>query len=174
MRRAQKEDVVARLRDEFGQAKSIILTSHAGIKVNEVNTLRSDFRAQGVTYTVIKNSLAKLAVAGTDIEILGDSFSGTTAVAYSFDDAVSPAKIASAYAEKNDKFVLKGGFLDGTVLDADGVDQLAKMPSKDELRAKLLRTFIAGPTNFVRLLNAVPTQMLHLLNARKKDIDEAA
>lgn len=174
MRRAEKEDVVARLRDEFGQAKSIILTSHAGIKVNEVNELRSSFRAEGVTYHVIKNSLAKLAVADTDFDVLADSFSGVTAVAYSFEDAVSPAKIASKYAEKNDKFVLKGGYLDGTVLDADGVDQLAKMPTKDELRATLLRTFIAGPTQFVRLLNAVPSQMLYLLNARKKDIDEAA
>lgn len=174
MRRAQKEDVVAKLRDEFGQAKSIILTSHAGIKVNEVNELRSKFRAEGVTYSVVKNTLAKRALEGTDMEVLADSFFGTTAIAYSYEDAVSPAKIASEYADKNDKFVLKGGYLDGTVLDADGVDQLAKMPTKDELRATLLRTFIAGPTNFVRLLNAVPTQMLHLLNARKKDIDEAA
>lgn len=174
MRRAQKEDVVALLRDEFGQAKSIILTSHAGINVNEVNELRSDFRAAGVTYHVIKNTLAKLAVAGTDLEVLADSFSGTTAVAYSYDDAVSPAKIASEFAGENDNFVLKGGYLDGKVLDVDGVDQLAKMPTKDELRATLLRTMLAGPTDFVRLLNAVPSQMLHVLNARKKDIDEAA
>lgn len=174
MRRAEKEEVVARLRDEFGQAKSIILTSHAGINVNEVNELRSSFRAEGVAYHLVKNSLAKLAVADTEHDVLTDSFSGVTAVAYSFEDAVSPAKIASEYADKNDKFVLKGGYLDGAVLGVDEVDQLAKMPTKDELRATLLRTFIAGPTQFVRLLNAVPSQMLHLLNARKKDIDEAA
>jgi large subunit ribosomal protein L10 len=162
------------MRDEFGQAKSIVMTSHAGISVNEVNKLRSEFRAQGVTYHVIKNTLAKLAVAGTDLEPLADSFTGPTAVAYSFEDAVSPAKVASDYADENDKFVLKGGFLDGKVLSIAEVDQLAKMPSKDELRAKLLRTFIAGPTNFVRLLNAVPTQFLQVLNARKSDIEDAA
>lgn len=174
MRRAQKEELVELMRDEFGQAKSIVMTSHVGIPVNEVNKLRSEFRAQGVTYRVVKNTLAKLAVAGTELETLADSFTGPTAVAYSLEDAVSPAKVASDYADKNDKFVVKGGFLNGEVLSIEEVDQLAKMPSKDELRAKLLRTFIAGPTNFVRLLNAVPRELLLVLSARKNDLDDAA
>lgn len=174
MRRAQKEEMVELLRDEFGQAKSIIMASHVGISVNEVNKLRSEFRAQGVTYRVIKNTLARLALRGSDMESLADSFVGETALAYSFEDAVVPAKVASDYAAKNDKFVIKGGYLDGTLLGVDQVDQLAKMPSKDELRAKLLRTFIAGPTNFVRLLNAVPQQFLLVLQARKDDLDKAA
>ncbi len=174
MRRAQKEALVEKMRDEFGQAKSIIMASHVGLDVNTVNELRSEFRANGVHYHVVKNTLAKLAVAGTDLEILADSFRGPTAVAYSFEDAVAPAKVVSDFADDHDQYEVKGGFLDGSVLDVEGVDRLAKMPTKDELRAKLLRTFIAAPTNFVRLLNAAPIKFMNVLNARKDSLDEAA
>lgn len=174
MNRAQKEQLVEQMRDEFGQAKSIIMTSHVGLDVNTVNELRSEFRAQGVHYHVVKNTLAKLAVTDTDLDIMTESFRGPTAVAYSFEDAVSPAKVAADFADEHDEFVIKGGYLDGKMMDEAGVDQLAKMPTKDELRAKLLRTFVAGPTNFVRLLNAAPQQFLNVLNARKDDLGEAA
>lgn len=173
MRRAQKEELVEKMRDEFGQAKSIIMTSHVGLDVNTVNELRSDFRANGVHYHVVKNTLAKLAVAGTDLEIMADSFRGPTAVAYSFEDAVAPAKVISDFADDHDAYEIKGGYLDGKMIDVAGVDQLAKMPTKDELRAKLLRTFIAAPTNLVRLLNAAPQKFLNVLNARKDDLDAA-
>ena len=174
MNRAQKEQLVEKMRDEFGQAKSIIMANHAGIGVNTVNELRSEFRANGVHYHVIKNTLAKLAVADSDLADLAEAFRGPTAVAYSFEDAVAPAKVLSEFAEDHEEIEVKGGFLDGKMIDTAGVEQLAKMPTKDELRAKLLRTFTAAPTNFVQLLNAAPKKFFNVLNARKDDLDEAA
>jgi large subunit ribosomal protein L10 len=172
--RARKEELVEKMRVDFGQAKSIIMTSHVGIDVNTINELRSEFRANDVHYHVIKNTLAKLAVADTDLSILADAFTGPTAVAYSFEDAVAPAKVIRDFADDHDKFEIKGGFLDGKLIDVSEVDRLAKMPTKDELRAKLLRTFIAAPTDLARLLNAVPQNFLNVLNARKDDMGEAA
>jgi large subunit ribosomal protein L10 len=171
--RAQKEALVEKMRDELGQARSIIMTSHVGLGVNTVNELRSEFRANGVEYHVVKNTLAKLAVADTDLDIMTDSFRGPTAVAYSFEDAVAPAKVISDFADEHDEFEVKGGYLDGKMIDVDGVQQLAKMPTKDELRAKLLRTFNAAPTDFVRLLSAAPKKFLNVLNARGDDLEAA-
>lgn len=174
MFRAEKEALVQKMRDEFGQAKSIIMTNHAGIGVNTVNELRSEFRANGVHYHVVKNTLAKLAVKDTDLEIMADAFRGPTAVAYSFEDAVAPAKVISDFADDHEAFELKGGYLDGKMIDVASVEALAKMPTKDELRAKLLRTFNAAPTNFVRLLNAAPKNFLNVLKARGDDLEAAA
>lgn len=174
MNRAEKEQVVEALRNDFGKAKSIIMTNHAGIDVNTINELRSEFRKNDVEYHVIKNTLARLAVQGTDLEELADHFRGPTAVAYSFEDAVAPAKVVVDFADDHDAYELKGGFLNGSVIEAEQVQQLAKMPSKDELRAKLLNVFIAGPTKFVRLLTAGPKKFINVLNARKDDLDEAA
>lgn len=174
MNRAQKEQLVEKMRDDFGQAKSIILATHVGIDVNTVNELRSELRANGVHYHVVKNTLAKIAVSDTDLDVMTDSFRGPTAVAYSFEDAVAPAKVLADFADDHDKLVLKGGYLDGKMIDEAGVEQLAKMPTKDELRAKLLRVFNAAPTKFVQLLTAAPKKFINVLNARKDDIEGAA
>ena len=174
MNRAQKEQLVEKMRDDLVQAKSIIMTCHMGIDVNTVNDLRSDFRANGVHYHVIKNTLAKIAVRDTELENMADAFTGPTALAYSFEDAVAPAKVIADFADDHDAFEVKGGYLDGKLIDVEGVTQLAKMPTKDELRAKLLRTFNAAPTNFVRLLNAAPKNFLNVLKARGDDLESAA
>lgn len=174
MNRAQKEQVVALLREELGQAQSVIMTSHVGIDVNTVNELRSEFRKNGVRYQVIKNTLARLAVKDTDLEVLAEHFRGPTALAYSYDDAVAPAKVIADFADDHDAYVIKGGYLAGKIIGIEDVQALAKMPTKDELRAKLLQVFNAAPTQFVRLLNAAPTQFLNVLNARKNDVEGAA
>ena len=174
MNRAEKEQLVEKLRNDFGKAKSIIMTNHAGIDVTSVNELRSEFRAACVEYHVIKNTLARLAVQDTDLEVLADHFRGPTAVAYSFEDAVAPAKVAVDFAEDNETYELKGGFLNGSIIENDKVKALSEMPSKDELRGKLLNVFQAAPTKFVRLLNAAPKNFINVLNARKNDIEDAA
>ena len=174
MNRAEKEQVVEKLRTDFGKAKSIIMTSHVGIDVNTINELRSEFRANGVEYHVIKNTLARLAVQDTDLEVLADQFRGPTAVAYSFEDAVAPAKVAVDFAEEHEVYELKGGYLNGAIIENEDVKSLAEMPSKDELRVKLLNVFQAAPTKFVRLLSAAPKNFINVLNARKNDMEDAA
>jgi len=169
--RSQKEQVVADLRAGLEGARSVVLTSHTGIEVNVVNELRAEFRKAGVHYQVVKNTLARLAVQGTEFEELADHFKGPTAVAFSQEDAPAPAKIAKKFAKDHDEYVIKGGFLPGEgMLDEAAVNQLSEMLSKDELLAKLLGVFKAGPQKFVRTLNAAPTKFVNVLSARKDDI----
>lgn len=174
MNRAQKEEEIASIRSDLETAKSVVLGSHTGIDVNTVNELRASFRANNVTYRVVKNTLAKLALKDTDYEAISEMFTGPTAIAFSVEDAVSPAKVIKDFAKEHKKFEVRGGFLDGKVLDAAGVDALADMPTKDEMRAKVLSLFQAVPTKFVRTLNAAPTEFLQILTARKQDLEESA
>ncbi len=173
MNRAQKEEMVASIRSGLENAKSVILASHTGIDVNTVNELRAEFRANDVEYRVVKNTLAKLAIRDTEMETIAELFKGPTAIAYSEEDAVSPAKVIKEFAKEFDEYEVRGGYLDGKALDAEGVEQLAEMPTKDEMRAKVLRLFEAVPTKFVRLLNAAPSDFVQVLNARKRDLEES-
>ena len=174
MNRAQKEAEVASIRSDLENAKSVILANHTGIDVNTVNALRAEFRANNVKYRVVKNTLAKIAIQDTDLAEIADMFKGPTAIAYSEEDAVSPAKVIKEFAKDNDEYEVRGGFLDGSTLDIDGVNQLAEMPSKDEMRARVLSLFEAVPSKFLRVLNAAPNDFVQVLQARKRDLDESA
>lgn len=170
MLRSRKHEMVEHFRTEFAAAKSLILTSYQGIDVNTINELRAEFRKNGVEFHVVKNTLARLAIKGTDIEEITDLFSGPVAVAYSHEDAVSPATVIRKFAKDNKKFEVRGGWLDGTRLDEAAINKLADMPTKPELQAKVLMLFNAVPTKFVRTLNAAPQQFVQVLNARKESL----
>ena len=145
-----------------------MLTSYQGIEVNVMNELRSEFRKQGVEYHTIKNTLARLAVKGTDMEPLAEHFTGPVAIAYSPEDAISPAKVIKDFAKDHkEKFVVKGAFLDGQMLDEAGVQALANLPTKDELRVQFLLTLTAGPTQFIRTLSAGPQALLMVFQAKQ-------
>lgn len=166
MNRTEKEQFVADLRAELLDAKSVILACHQGIEVNKINELRSEFRKQNVTYRVVKNTLARIAVSGTDMEGLHEHFVGPIAIAYSTEDAVAPAKVMKAFAKDVDAYQVRAGYMDGTVFDESGVKRLADMPSKDELRAKFLGVLQGVPSKFLRTLNAAPQQFLMVLKAK--------
>ena len=174
MNRTQKEQQIAELREGLEAARAVVVTSHMGIDVNTINDLRAEFRNAGVRYHVVKNTLAKLAVEGTEYAPLADLLTGPSALAYSAEDAPAPAKIIKKFAKDNDKFEIKGGFLPGSgLLDVKGVEQLADMLSKEELQAKLLGVFLAVPTKFVGTLAAAPRKFVNVLNARKKELEAA-
>ncbi len=99
-------------------------------------------------------------------------FVGPTAIAYSFEDPAAPAKIATKVAKGEEKFVIKGGYVDGKALDAKGVEALSKLPTKDELRSSFLALLVAAPQNFLALLQAAPQQMLGVLAAREQQLGE--
>jgi len=166
MERTKKEEFVAELREELAGAKSVVLAHYQGMDANMTAEMRADFRKEGVTYRVIKNTLAKLAVKDTEQEVLTDLFVGPTAIAYSTEDAVSPAKLFKKYSKASDHFTIRGGFLEGNLLDEQAVDQLASMPSKEELQAKFLGLLQAVPSKFLRTLNAGPQQFLMVLKAK--------
>lgn len=168
MNAQQKADVVAELKDTLSKVASVVVADYRGLTVEQVNGLRKEIRKSECTYRVVKNTLFRRAIAGTEMEGLTEMFVGPTAIAYSFEDPVAPAKILDKYSESLKKLGLKGGYLEGQVLDETGIKSLAKMPGKDELRAKLLATFQAPAQGFVRLLNAVPQNFAFLLNARER------
>lgn len=159
--------MVAKLREDLEAAKSVILTSYQGIPVNTINELRSEFRANGVEYHTVKNTLARLALAGTDKEPIIELLNGPIAMAYSAEDAISPAKVIKEFNKDNDKFEVRGGILEGEVLDVAGVQRLADLPTKDELRTQLVLLLQAGPTQLLRTLSAGPLELLRVFEAKR-------
>jgi large subunit ribosomal protein L10 len=128
--------------------------------------LRRQCREAGVNYRVIKNTLAKLAIAGTDYEVLSDAFEGPVGIAYS-EDALAPAKVLANFIKECKHLTLRLGYLDGNVLSDTDITRLSKLPGKDELRAQLLSVFNATASKFVGVLSALPRDFLGVLTARK-------
>lgn len=172
--RTQKEEFVEKLRADLADAKSVILTSYQGIEVNVVNELRSTFRESNVEYHIVKNTLAKLAIKGTDMEIMSDHLKGPVAIAYSHEDAVSPAKVIKDFAKDHEgKFEVRGAYLDGEMLDQAGVQRLADLPTREELQTQMVLLLQAGPTQLLRTLSAGPLSLLRVFEA-KRMAEEAA
>jgi large subunit ribosomal protein L10 len=172
MRRQEKIDVITELKDTLNKVASLIVADYRGLTVEQVNGLRSEIRKADCSYRVVKNTLFKRAIAGTELEGLTPLFSGPTAIAYSFQDPVAPAKIIDKFAGDLKHLDVKGGYLDGELLDEGAVKSLASMKGKDELRAELLATFMAPAESFVRLTNAVAQNFVYLLKAREGALEE--
>ncbi len=170
MDRAQKEQAVSDIRETFSNVTSVILADYRGIDVPTVTAMRDEFRAAGCGYRVLKNTLVKLAIQDSDMEPMSSLLVGPTALMWSTESPAAPAKLAVKFAKEYKAFQLKGGFFEGQVLDAAGVESLSKMPGKEELQSKLLMTFMAGPQNMVRTLAAGPMNFLYLLQARERSL----
>lgn len=174
MNRQDKAAVIERLRGALANVPAVIVTDFVGLTVEETDNLRAQFRAAGVKYEVVKNTLVKRAIADTPMAEISPLFKGNSAIAYHDEDPTAPAKIIRDFAKENEKLRVKGGWLDGKQLDVEGVKQLASLPGKDELRGKLLSVVIGVPTKFVRTLIAGPQSFIGVLNARKQQLEEAA
>ena len=166
--RTEKKELVVALKADLAKAASLILADFRGLTVKVDTGLRREFRANGCRYQVVKNTLLGLAGKGTPMEGIESLLVGPTAIAYSFEDPAAPAKVAAKIAKAEQKFVIKGGYVEGRALDVKGVEALSTLPGKDELRSMFLATLQAVPQNFVRLLNAAPQNFVYLLAAREK------
>jgi large subunit ribosomal protein L10 len=162
--RAQKEQKVAELNETFGAVNLLVVTQNNGLTVAEATDLRRQIRSAGAGFKVTKNRLTRLALMGTKFEALQTLFTGPTAIAYS-DDPVAAAKVCVEFAKKNAKLSLVGGALGEEVLDADGVTALAKLPSLDELRGKLIGTLQAPATKVAMVLQAPAGQLARVCSA---------
>lgn len=172
MERAQKQQVLGEIKEAWQNVTSVIVADYAGITVPAVTAMRDEFRKNGCHYRVIKNTLVKIAVKGTKMEPISQLMSGTTAVIWTTGEAPQPpATIALDWAKKEPKFTIKGGFYEGQVLDAKGVEMLSKMPGKNEIRASMLMTFLAGPQSFVAQIAAPIQNFAYLLDARKRQLE---
>jgi len=172
MNRTEKETIVEGLKSDLSlEGGSVVLVEYQGLDVEGANAVRKQFREAECTYRVVKNTLLQLAVQGTDLEPLSGLCKGSTAIAYSRTDPVAAAKAAVACQKDHKHFAIKGGFFED-FLDAANVEQLSKMPGKDELRSTLLATMLAAPQNLLRLMLAAPQRMLMVLEARKGQLEE--
>jgi large subunit ribosomal protein L10 len=173
MDRATKKVEVSTIQERFGKMVSAIVTDFRGLDVESINSLRSEFRKAEIEYRVVKNTLVKLAIADQEYaEKLDDHLAGPTAIAWSYEDPVAPAKVVADFAKDNENLKIKCGVVEGEVLDTEGVMRLSKMPGRDEIRSMLLATFMAPAQGMVRLFAAAPTNFLYLLNARKGSLEE--
>lgn len=148
-----------------------IVCDFKGIKVAEVDKVRSQLRKEGVEYQVVKNTLAGLAMDGTPMRAaLEPHLVGPTALVFTSEDPTAPARVLTKLAKDIAALKIKAGYLDGRALTTKEVEELASMPGKPELRARLLALFNAPATNFVRVLTGVPAQFVRLLEARRTQL----
>jgi large subunit ribosomal protein L10 len=170
LNRTDKAAVIERLRSDLEGVPSIVVADFQGLDVESVTDLRDRFRAAGVEYLVVKNTLMKKSVEGTDMATIAPLFKGNFVIAFYKEDLAAPAKIMTDYVKENPKLVLKGAWLDGNLLDENGVKALSTLPGKDELRAKLLSVFQGSGTRVVCLLLAAPTSFVQVLKAREQQL----
>ena len=164
MDRAHKEKAVADLQKLFEENELVVVTHYSGLTVAEISELRAKMRETGASFKVTKNTLAKRALGGTQFEGLNDLFSGPTGMAVS-QDPVAAAKVAHEFAKENDKLVILGGSLGDQILDVNAVQELAKLPSLDEVRAGIIRMLSTPATRIATVLQAPASQLARVTQA---------
>ena len=164
MDRAAKKELVATLSGVFKSTNVVVVAHYSGLNVAQMQTLRRQMRQAGGAVKVAKNRLAKLALEGADAAAIVPLLKGPTLIAYSSDPVAAP-KVAADFAKANDKFVILGGAMGKTALDANGVKALAALPSLDELRAKIIGLIQAPATKIAQLVNAPATKVARVVQA---------
>lgn len=154
LNRSEKEAVVAEVTALAAQAQTLVIAEYRGLTVAGMTELRAKARAADVTLSVLKNTLARRALAGTSFEVAAESLTGPLIYSFS-EDAVAAAKIVADFAKTNDKLVIRAGVYSGKVLDVDGVKQLANIPTKEVLLAQLLGLMQSPVSRTARVLAAL-------------------
>jgi large subunit ribosomal protein L10 len=154
LNRSEKEAVISDVTSLAAKAQTLVMAEYRGITVADMTKLRTEARSKGVTLSVLKNTLARRAVAGSAFEVVGDQMTGPLIYGFS-EDAVAAAKVVADFAKTNDKLVIRGGAFGGKVLDVNGVKQLANIPSKEVLLSQLLGLMQSPISRTARVLAAL-------------------
>lgn len=173
-----KQAVVAQLKEQLESAKGIVLTSYKGLTVAQDTELRRELREAGVSYHVVKNTMLRIAAKEAGIEGIEEHLEGTTAFAFSTEDAVAPAKVICGFIKKNkledaEVLTVKVGMVEGKVIGVDEVKALAALPSREELIAKLLGSMNAPISNTVNVLQGVIRNAVYVLDAIRSQKESA-
>lgn len=170
--RTTKEEILGGYEEAMASAEHAFVIGFKGITVNQVNDLRNKVRKSGAQYVVIKNTLARRAVSGKPLEQVKEHFTGPTAVAYSLEDPVALAKVLTDFAKDAPVIEFKGGLVEGRPIAASQVKEIASLPGRQELLAKLLFLMQSPIQRFVRVLAASGPQRLAIVLdqvAKKKE-----
>ncbi|NLZ93992.1 MAG: 50S ribosomal protein L10 [Firmicutes bacterium] len=169
-----KEKVVAEVKEDLGKAKSAIVTDYRGLNVEQITALRRALRAENVKYLVVKNTLVRIAARELGFEALDTFLEGPTAIAFGFEDPVAPAKVLTKYAKEFDKLEIKGGLLEGGLIDQARIKALAALPTREVLLAQVAGAFAAPMTDFAGAAQALLQKFVGTLDAvREKKAAEA-
>ncbi|MCL2725937.1 MAG: 50S ribosomal protein L10 [Polyangiaceae bacterium] len=173
--REGKSALIGEVKGKFDKMSSAVFLDYKGMTVEQATVLRASFRKAGVEYKVVKNTLVRQALKEASfLKSLEKTLTGMTGIAWSYEDPSAAAKVVKSFkkdqGDAGDKLKIKAGLIDGTILDATAVEeQLATMPGKDELRAKLLATLQAPLQQFVALLNAPAQNFVYVLTAKEQE-----
>ena len=174
----KKEAVVAEIKEQLSSAKGAVFTSYKGLTVAQDTKLRREMREAGITYRVIKNTMTRIAANDLGLDGISEHLEGTTALAFSTEDPVAPAKVICAFMKKNkleEKGILtiKVGLVEGKVISDKEVKALAALPSREQLIAKLLGSMNAPITNTVGVLQGVIRNAVYVLDAIRAQKESA-
>lgn len=150
-----KQPIIAEISSNIKDAAAVVLVDYRGITVAQDTILRKQFREAGVFYKVYKNTMMTRAFKGTEFEGLTENFEGTNAIAVSKEDATAPARIINNFAKECPALEMKAGIVDGVLYDAEGMKEIASIPSREELLSKFLGSIQSPITNFARVLNQI-------------------
>lgn len=150
-----KQPVIAEISENIKDAQSVVLVDYRGLTVEQDTELRKQLREANVIYKVYKNTMMNFAFKDTDFAQLADHLEGPSAIAISKEDATAPARVIVNFAKKADKLEVKAGVVEGTLYDADGIKELSKIPSREELLSKLLGSIQSPITNFARVIKQI-------------------
>lgn len=163
MNRTQKADLVAVMKESLTKSNFIVLLHYRGLSDKQLYDFRVSLKSKGVSLKILKNTLAKVAIKGSDLEVLTPYLSGPTAIAYA-NDPVSLAKIAVEAAKGNQALKIQAGYLNKSILSIDAIDSLSKLGSLEEVRSSFLSVLQGAQSKFVRVLNAPATGMVAVIN----------
>lgn len=150
-----KQQIIDEIKEKLEKAQSAVIIDYIGTTVEQADAMRKKLREANVDYTVYKNTLMARAIEGTPYEGLKDVLSGPSAIAISYEDAVTPAKVLNGIIKDYKKMAFKAGVIEGTLFDAAGVEAIATLPSRDELIAKFLGSIQSPVSKLVRTFQAI-------------------
>lgn len=165
MKKNEKEQFVADLKERLRGAKGTFLVDYQGLDVEKMNRLRGELRKAAIELQVVKNRLMRIASAETETEVLKDGMVGPSAIAITYDDVVAPAKALVDFAKDFKELKIKCGQISGKLMDEDGVRRLAALPGREALLAQVLSAMQGVPAGFVRVLSGTISQLLNVLKA---------
>ena len=172
LNRTEKEQVISELHEKMAKVKIAIVAEPKGLDVATVNDLRKKLRDSKVEYRVIKNSLAARAAKGTSVEKVADKFVGPTAIVMSYDDVIAPAKVLADFMKDRENFTIRTAVVEGNVVDAKGIQALAKMPGLLELRGQIAAMIAQPATKLARMIAAPAQQLAQVIGARRDQLEK--